>query len=240
MIDNKKVLAIIPARGGSKGLPGKNIMPMCGKPLIGWSISQALESQYIDEVLVTSDSQNIIDVARKFGAIAPFVRPKSLAIDNASSVDVLLHAVDFLGEKGHVYDYLVLLEPTSPLRSVSDIDGALELLVRTKFAESIVGVAKAEESHPSFLFSIKDELLSPMLGSQPTGLRRQDLNGDYYYLEGSVYITTIAALIRHRSFYHSKTIPWVVDRYKAVEIDELSDFITAEALMKAKIEGVLK
>jgi len=240
MIVNKKILAIIPARSGSKGLPGKNIMPMCGKPLIGWSISQAFGSHYIDEVLVTSDSQDIIDIAKEFGAITPLVRPKSLASDNASSVDVLLHAVEFLTEKGHMYDYLVLLEPTSPLRSVSDIDCALELLVRSKFAESIVGVAKAEESHPSFLFSIQNELLSPIFGSQPTGLRRQDLNGDYYYLEGSIYITTITALIKHRSFYHSNTIPWVVDRYKAIEIDEISDFIAAEALMKAKIEGVLK
>lgn len=240
MIDNKKVLAIIPARGGSKGLPGKNIMSICGKPLIGWSISQAHESQYIDEVLVSSDSQSIINVAKKFGAIAPFVRPESLASDNASSVDVLIHAIDFLAEKGQVYDYLVLLEPTSPLRSVSDIDGAIELLVRSKFAESIVGVAKAEGSHPSFLFSIQDELLRPMLDSQPSGLRRQDLKGDYYYLEGSIYVTTITALIRHRSFYHLNTIPWVLDRYKAVEIDEISDFIAAEALMKAKIEGVLK
>jgi CMP-N,N'-diacetyllegionaminic acid synthase len=240
MIENKKVLAIIPARGGSKGLPGKNIMPMCGKPLIGWSISQAAESKYIDEILVTSDNQNIIDVARKFGAIAPFVRPKSLANDDASSVDVLLHAVDFLAEKGDVYDYLVLLEPTSPLRSVSDIDGALELLFFNQLAESVVGVAKAEGTHPSFLFSMQDEFLRPMLSSQPTGLRRQDLNGVYYYLEGSIYITTITALIRQRSFYHSKTMPWVVDRYKAIEIDEIADFIVAEALMKAKIEGVLK
>ena len=240
MIGGKSVLAIIPARGGSKGLPGKNIRSMCGKPLIGWSIFQGLESQYIDEVLVTTDSQEILDIAKQFGANAPFIRPKSLADDDASSIDVLLHAVDYLTKARRVYDYLVLLEPTSPLRDVSDIDGAIELLINNELAESVVGVTKVEGSHPSFLFTIQSGLLRRMLGQQPTGLRRQDLNGDYYSLEGSIYISSITALIERRSFYHADTSPWIVDRYKAIEIDELCDFIAAEALMKAKIEGILK
>jgi len=240
VIGGKSVLAIIPARDGSKGLPGKNIRPMCGKPLIGWSIFQGLESQYIDEVLVTTDSQEILDIAKQFGANAPFIRPKLLADDDASSIDVLLHAVDYLTKAGRVYDYLVLLEPTSPLRDVSDIDGAIKLLINNELAESVVGVTKVEGAHPSFLFTIQNELLRPMLGLQPNGLRRQDLKDDYYYLEGSIYVSSVTALIEHRGFYHTNAFPWVVDRYKAIEIDELCDFIAVEALMQAKIQGVLK
>ena len=240
MIGGKSVLAIIPARGGSKGLPGKNIRPLCGKPLISWSILQGLASQYVDEVFVTTDSQEIIDIAKQFGAIAPFIRPESLADDDANSIDVLLHVIDYLTKEGHFYDYLVMLEPTSPLRDVSDIDGAIELLINNELAESVVGVTKTEGSHPSFLFTIQNELVRPMLGLQPNGLRRQDLQDDYYYLEGSVYISSVTALIERRGFYHADTLPWIVDRYKAIEIDELCDFIAAEALMKAKIQGILK
>jgi len=240
VIGGKSVLAIIPARGGSKGLPGKNIRIMCGKPLIGWSISQGLESQYIDEVLVSSDSQDILDIAKQCGANAPFIRPKSLADDDVTSIDVLLHAVDYLAKGGCVYDYLVLLEPTSPLRDVSDIDGAIELLVNNEIAESVVGVSRVEGAHPSFLFTIQNELLRPTRGIEPNGLRRQDLKDDYYYLEGSIYASSVNALTERRGFYHADTLPWVVDRYKAIEIDELCDFIASEALMKAKIQGVLK
>lgn len=240
MISGKSVLAIIPARGGSKGLPGKNIRSMCGKPLICWSILQGLESQYIDEVLVTTDSQEILDIARKCGANTPFLRPKSLAKDDVSSVDVLIHAVDYLSEAGRVYDYVVLLEPTSPLRDVSDVDGAIELLINNELSKSIVGVTKVEGAHPSFLFTIQNELLKPMLGMEPNGLRRQDLKEEFYYLEGSIYVSSVSALTERRGFYHADTLPWVVDRYKAIEIDELCDFVAAEALMEAKLQGALK
>lgn len=240
MIAGKKVLAVIPARGGSKGLPGKNVRIMCGKPLIAWSISQGLASQYIDKVLVTTDSQEIATVAEQHGASVPFLRPNLLAGDSASSIDVVLHATEYMKSIGEFYDFVVLLEPTSPLRSVSDISGALELLVYSEIAESVVGVVKVECSHPSFLYSIKNELLQPMLGSQPIGLRRQDLQGEYFCLEGSVYASSVESLSKKRSFYHAATAPWIVDRYKSIEIDELCDFIAVEALMKAKIEGVLK
>lgn len=235
MIKGKSVLAIIPARDGSKGLPGKNILPMCGKPLIAWSILQGLESQYIDEVLVTTDSKKILDIAKQFGANAPFIRPKPLADDDATSIEVLLHGIDYLAKAGRTYDFLVLLEPTSPLRDVSDIDGAIELLTNNELAESVVGVAKVEGAHPSFLFTIQNDLLTPFKNGDPNGLRRQDLRDDYYYLEGSIYVSSIATLKERRGFYHAGTMPWVVERYKAIEIDELCDFIATEALMHAKL-----
>jgi CMP-N,N'-diacetyllegionaminic acid synthase len=239
MINGKRVIAIVPARAGSKGLPGKNLMDMCGKPLIAWSISQGLACSYVDKVLVSTDSEEIAVVAKVHGASVPFLRPAELAGDEASSVDVLLHAIDYLSSIGETYDYLVLLEPTSPLRDVFDIAGALELMDRTSAFESVVGVAKVESSHPAFLFIERGGFMEPMLGSQPTGLRRQDIKEDFYFLEGSIYASTIACLQKTRSFYHSATTPWIVDRFKAIEIDELCDFIMAEALMQAKLDGVL-
>ncbi len=240
MIEGGRVLAIIPARGGSKGLPGKNVRDLCGKPLIAWSIEQGLACEYVDTLLVSTDSEEIATIAAQHGASVPFLRPAALAGDAASSIDALLHAIDYLAVIGDDYDYVVLLEPTSPLRDVSDISGALELLIESNGAESVAAVARAEASHPSFLFVVQSGLLRPMSGSQPTGLRRQDIKKDYYYLEGSVYASSVATLRENKSFYHAATAPWIVDRYKAFEIDELIDFIAVEALMKAKLEGVLK
>jgi len=239
MINGKRVVAIVPARAGSKGLPGKNLRELCGKPLIAWSITQGLACSYVDTVLVSTDSEEIAAVAAAHGARVPFLRPAELAGDGASSVDVLLHAVDYLASLGEAYDYLLLLEPTSPLRDAADIAGALELLDRSTACESVVGVAKVEAAHPAFLFTVQGGLLKPMSGAQPTGLRRQDLKVDYYYLEGSIYASSITSLRTARSFYHSATSPWVVDRFKAIEIDELGDFIMAQALLQARLDGVL-
>jgi N-acylneuraminate cytidylyltransferase/CMP-N,N'-diacetyllegionaminic acid synthase len=240
MIDGRRVIAIIPARGGSKGLPGKNVRDLFGKPLIAWSIEQARASRYVDRVLVSTDSQTIADAATKHGAEVPFLRPAALSNDTASSIDVTLHALDQLAASGDVYDYIILLEPTSPLRDVEDIDGAMELLARHATASSIVGVVKAEASHPAFLFAVRSGLLEPMQGASPSGVRRQDLSEAFYYLEGTVYISDVVVLREQRSFYHAATAPWIVERYKAVEIDELPDLIVAEALMKAKHEGLLQ
>lgn len=240
MINDKRVLALIPARAGSKGLSGKNIRRMCGKPLIGWSIEQGRGSHYVDRVVVSTDSEEIASVARAYGASVPFLRPADLATDTASSLDVLFHAIDFLEQQGDKYDYLLLLEPTSPLREISDIDGAIRLCALSPEIESVVGVAKVDNTHPSFLFLLEDGRLQPMQGRQPTGLRRQDLKRDYYFLEGSVYVTSLQALRRERTFYHDATAPWIVDKYKAVEIDTVADFVVADALMDAQIKGILK
>lgn len=237
MIKNKKVLAVIPARGGSKGLPGKNILNFCGKPLIAWSIEQALQTPEIDKVIVSTDSQEIAEIAKSFGATVPFLRPDFLASDTASSIDVLLHAADFLNQNaGENYDYLVCLEPTSPLREVKDISGALETLNQNQSIESVVGVARTESIHPAFLYKIEEEKLTPYLAKHPNSLRRQELE-ILYHLEGSVYAATIDSLREKRGFYHEKTAPWIVEKYKSIEIDEYSDFIQAEALMKARLEG---
>jgi len=151
MIEGKKVLALIPARGGSKGLPGKNIRPMCGKPLIAWTIEKSKASKYVDMTLVTTDCRVILDVARQYGANVPFMRPVELATDRSSTYDAIRHALEYLREEeGETFDYIVLLEPTSPLREDDDIDRMLERLsAKSGEFDSIVSIGEVDE-HPSF------------------------------------------------------------------------------------------
>lgn len=236
MINGKRVLGLIPARGGSKGLPGKNIRMIAGKPLIVWSIEQAWASALIDDIVVSTDSLEIADVARSASARVPFLRPDSLATDTATSVDAILHALDALASGGELFDIVVLLEPTSPLRESSDIDGALKRLVSVPQAESIVGVSSVEAVHPSFLFREgADAFLAPYTGVSANALRRQDLE-PLLFIEGSVYASYVEALRARRGFYHERAIGWRVERYKSLEIDEMTDLITAEALLLARQE----
>ena len=129
MINNKRVVAIIPARGGSKRLPRKNVLPLAGKPLIVWSIEAALASVYIDKTIVSTDDAEIAEISRIAGASVPFMRPPELASDTATSADVVMHALDYLDSQNDHYYYSVLLQPTSPLRTNTDIDAALELCI---------------------------------------------------------------------------------------------------------------
>ena len=229
MINDKKVLALIPARGGSKGLPRKNIREVKGKPLIGWSIECAQRSQYIDRLIVSTDDEEIAAVCRQYGAEVPFVRPAALASDTATSMDVILHALDWVARE-ESYDYLVLLEPTSPLRTVRDIDTALARLDQSE-AESIIGVARQEAAHPRFSARINAQgRLEPYLQDRGGSIRRQDLE-DVYFLEGTIYISRVAALRDKRSFYHDQTLPYVVERYQQFEVDEEMDIDIIEAML---------
>ena len=144
MYKNNSFLAIVPARGGSKGLPGKNIKELCGKPLVAWSIEAGLKSKYVDEVMVSTDDEKIAEISKKYGANAPFLRPSELASDTATTFDAVKHTIDYYkNELKKEFDYIVLLEPTSPLREVCDIDRAIEILLESK-ADSIVGICKTE------------------------------------------------------------------------------------------------
>lgn len=225
-----KVLAVVPARSGSKGLPGKNIMPLLGKPLIGWSIEQGLACDYVDEVIVSTDSQEIADVALKFGATIPFLRPADLATDTTSTSDVLVHLIAELELLGKSYDYILLLEPTSPLREVADLNKAFQQLRSTPEASSIVGVSQVESQHPEFCVSLNEKGLLSSKNNFAV-LRRQDINELYYY-EGSLYLSEMQAFKEKRNFYHEKTLAYKVPKWKAFEIDDLVDFIIIEALLK--------
>ncbi len=235
MINGKSVLAIIPARGGSKGLPGKNILPLAGKPLIAWSIEAAFGSKILDKCIVSTDNNEIAKVAKKYGCEVPFIRPERLATDESTTLDVLEHSIRFFNEQSIEFDYIVLLEPTSPLRDSNDIDTAIKLLNENrKQADSIVGVSKVESTHPVFDVSINnDGLIYPYVGGAFKVFRRQEVE-ELYFFEGSVYVSDIQILLKKKSFYHGRTLPYIVPRWKSLEIDEMVDMITAEALIKNK------
>jgi len=236
MINGKSVIAIIPARGGSKGLPGKNIKELCGKPLIAWSIEAGLGSKYIDEVMVTTDSEEIARIAREFGAFVPFMRPAELASDIATSFDVIEHAILFYKNNlNKNFGYIVLLEPTSPQRDKEDIDKAIEQLLSNSQASAIVGICKTESQNPAFLVK-KNSSSNTIVGYENHEmkiLRRQDI-GDVYFFEGSVYVSATDILLSRKTFYHERTLGYEVPKWKSLEIDDLEDFIMVEALMRHK------
>ncbi len=235
MYKHQKILGLIPARGGSKGLPGKNILPLAGKPVIAWTIQEALKSRYLDKVIVSTDDLRIAKVAKRYGAEVPFLRPKILATDKAKSIDVVFHAVETLGQQGITFDYVALLEPTSPLREAKDIDKAIEILVNNrKGALSIVGVSRVEAAHPAFDTKIsRSGFLRPYQGRFANALRRQDVD-DVGFSEGSIYVSKVNALYKKKGFYHDKTIPYVVPRWKSLELDNRLDLICMEAILRNK------
>ena len=233
MIFGRKVLALIPARGGSKGLPKKNLRHLCGKPLIQWSIDSALACTEIDAVVVSTDDEQIAKVAASSGAEVPFLRPPDLAGDTASSIDVIIHALDFLEENARLFDIVLLIEPTSPLRELSDIQSVLRSMIDTG-ATAVVSVCRAESTHPVFMFRTTDQgRLKPFLDAQPTGVRRQEIE-PLFYIDGTIYASTIHALRQQRAFYHDDTLAYEVAKWKALEIDDIEDFQMVEAIAKYK------
>ena len=237
MYKGKNILGLIPARGGSKGLPRKNIKPLSGKPLIAWTIEQALASKYLDRVVVSTDDKEIAEISKKYGAEIPFIRPKELARDDSTTSDVILHALNWFESTGKKYDYLALLESTSPLREKNDIDKCIELLINNEAAKSIVSVSKLESAHPEFnaVIDKKSGFIKKVDGTTEFKvLRRQDIP-DIYFFDGTIYISETSILKIKRTFCHKFTMAYIVPHWKSLEIDELSDIICAEALLKSKL-----
>jgi CMP-N-acetylneuraminic acid synthetase len=230
MIDGRTVLALIPARGGSKRLPKKNILPLCGKPLIAWTIEAALQSKYVDQVLVSTDCSEIAAVSRQSGAEVPFLRPVELAGDTSSTNDVILHA---LGTIPHfIPDLVVILQPTSPLRTAAHIDESLQLLVDNN-AKGIVSVSECEHS-PLWANNLpENNQMGKFIRPTVIGKRSQDLPV-YYRLNGAIYAFTKDSLLSHGGvFYSNDVYAFKMDRDCAVDIDNELDFQFAEVLMKA-------
>ena len=228
MIENKKVLAVIPARGGSKGIPNKNIAPLRGKPLIHWTIEAAQGSQYIDRLILSSDDPVICESVEGTGCEVPFIRPAALATDDAKTIDVVVDAVDRLPG----FDLVVVLQPTSPLRTSSDIDDCLELLV-ARCAPSVVSVAPVEE-HPFLIYAIESgDHLRPFVSVPPdTSLRRQDLP-PAYALNGAVYAADIEWLRTAGSFIATGAVGYVMTQLKSVDIDHQGDLERAAEYLAA-------
>lgn len=227
MIANQSVLGLIPARGGSKGVPGKNIFPICGKPLLQWTAEAALQSRYLDRLILSSDDPAIIDVALACGCEVPFQREAALASDNASSIDVIVDAL----VRVPGFDIVVLLQPTSPLRQAVDIDGALELL-NSYDAPACVTIRPAQD-HPFLVFhdSARGTLLP--YASPPGGqsLRRQDLP-PAWCLNGAVFIARVDWFLCQRSFLSEQTIGYPMPLERSLDIDTLADIEHFASIIK--------
>jgi len=225
MLEGKTFLAIIPARGGSKRLPRKNILDLAGKPLIAWSIESALESRYIDKVIVSSDDDEILQISKSFGADI-INRPQELATDISTSFDAIKHTID----ETHPYDYIVLLQPTSPLRSTSHIDEAIETLV-DKDADAVISVCEMDHS-PLWSNTLpENESMNHFISEEVKNRRSQDLE-DYYRLNGAIYICKTDLLLKEETFFIKENIyAYKMDRNSSVDIDEKIDFKLAEFFM---------
>ncbi len=231
-LGEKTFLGVITARGESKRLPQKNILDLAGKPLIGWTIEAALRSKYIDEVVVSTDDAEISEISKNFGAEVPFMRPKELSIDNTPSADVVIHAVNYyINEQKKEFDYVMLLQPTSPLREAHDIDKAIEFLY-SKEADAVVSVCEAE--HPPLWSNTLPENLSMknFLRDDLKSKVSQDLP-IYYRINGAIYICNTKKLLEESTFFLKDNIfAFLMDAEKSVDIDSLMDFKLAEALMQ--------
>ncbi|MBD3830053.1 MAG: acylneuraminate cytidylyltransferase family protein [Arcobacter sp.] len=219
---NKTFLAIIPARGGSKRLPRKNILDLCGKPLISYSIEAGLKSKYISKVVVTSDDNEILTISKEYGAVT-INRPEYLANDTATTFDALEHTINSL-EK---YDYIVLLQPTSPLRNEKHIDEAIELL-NEKDANAVISVCETEHS-PLWCNTLDEELnMSNFLSKEILNKRSQDLP-KYYRINGAIYICKTEELLKNKGFFlKDKVFAYIMDKKDSVDIDEEIDFKLAQ------------
>jgi CMP-N,N'-diacetyllegionaminic acid synthase len=232
MIDGKRVLSAIPARGGSRGLPGKNTRMLCGKPLIAWSIDQARASKYVDETMVTTDSEEIAEIARDFGASVPFLRPAELATDTATTFSAIKHTLEhYLCNWNQNFDYLVLMEPTSPLREPDDIDNMLEALeAESSEFDGIVSIGEISE-HPSIAKRVVGGCLESFFPDVKQTTYRQ-ANASAFFPYCVAYIVKVKTLLLEETFYPKRCTCYCIKRYQNYEIDDLYDFLCVERVMK--------
>ena len=225
-----RTLGLILARGGSKRLPGKNLKLLHGKPLVAWSIEAALACPQIGMTLVSTDSQQIADVALRHGAQAPFLRPQALAEDHSTSADAALHALDWLRDHAIEFDAVMLLEPTSPLRASGDLRGVAQLMTRRwDEVDAVVTVGKVHLEQPTVMKALGDDgLLSPWLADSATARP----GGEAWFPYGVAYMVKVAALRKWRSFYPPKVAGYTIERWQNYEVDDEFDFTCIESIVK--------
>jgi N-acylneuraminate cytidylyltransferase len=224
---HRKILGLVTARSGSKGIPGKNIVSLAGRPLIQYTIDAAKASHSIDSVVVSTDDTGIAGIAKQLGTVV-VMRPKALATDTSPVVDAVVHALDTLKMKGYSPEIIILLQPTSPLRSGEDIDRALDIFTGSD-AESVISVCEAEHS-PYWDFVIKNDILHPVFEENASGKRRQDLP-KVFRPNGAIYIITPKTLRRYNGFITEKCRPYIMPRERSVDIDTSFDLFIAECLL---------
>ena len=230
---NNNILGLILARSGSKGIKQKNISKLCGKPLIAWTINSALKSKRLTDVILSTDSTTIAKIGKKFGADVPFIGPLKFSKDKSPSIDAIEHAIKWLRKKGKNYEFVVLLEPTSPLRDHNDIDLAINKIIKLK-AQSLVSVSKAVALHPAYLYKkTKAEKIKPFKTYKKKYIRKQDIE-PVYFMEGTIYISKVSTLLKKKTFCHKNTLMYEVPKWKSFEIDDSLDLILVRAIIQNK------
>ena len=225
-----KFLSIIPARGGSKGIHKKNIIDLAGKPLMAWTIEASMKSKYISKTIVSSDSDEILDIASKYNCFS-MKRPSELANDEANSQVVVEHVLKNI--KADEYDYLLLLQPTSPLRNNKDIDLAIDKIVEKK-ATALISVYTPEHTPLKAFLQNEDGFLKGLVNNEYPFLRRQDLP-TVYLPNGAIYIIKIDDFLKHKQFFTDKTIHYKMSIEKSHDIDTLEDLkIVSKILSKGE------
>ena len=227
----KRILGIIPARSGSKGLKNKNIKIFAGKPLIYWTIKEAKKVKNINKLIVSTDSRKIATIAQKYNVEVPFLRPKDISKDHSSSFELVRHAVNYYKKKKIFFDYLVLLEPTSPLRTSKDINYCIKFIKKNKI-KSLVSVCKVKSQHPANLLKIRKNRKLNLTKNK--FIPRRQMLENFFYPEGSIYISKINLIMRTRTFYNKETGIVTFPDWKSFEIDDINDFKFVENLFKIK------
>lgn len=221
-MEKKKILAIIPARGGSKGLPGKNIKKLNDKPLIAYSIEEALRSQLIDRVMVSTDSEEIAAISKQYGAEIPFIRPAELATDTASSVDVVIHAIEYLKEnQNYIPEYVVLLQCTTPFKTSEDIDGTIEKCIKENM-DAAVSICEAEVN-PYWTVKFEGNKLKDVIPGGNAITARQ-LLPKAYRLNGGIYVVKTEVFLNERNFMPKHTTGYIMSQERSIDIDTADDF----------------
>ena len=237
MYKDKKILAIIPARGGSKGVPKKNIIEIGGKPLIAYSIHCGLDSKYIDKVFVSTDDREIARVAKSFGGEVPFLRPEELAQDGSKTIDSLVYTVNKLKELGETYDYLVLLQPTVPLRKTFHVDEAIEKLLESDFHD-LVSVSEVHD-HPILMRKIKDNGELENLLPLPSSVRRQDFPS-VYRVDGAIYIMKLDENFNLNTSPNDGKLSYIMEKKYTTDIDTYLDIKIVEYYLEEERKEIAR
>lgn len=234
MYNDLRVLAVVTARGGSKGLPGKNIKELNGKPLIAWTIEQINNSRFIDRYIVSTDSQEIAKVSEDYGAKVPELRPEYLATDAASSMDVLEYTIQSEERQGRVYDYVMLLEPTSPLRREEDLDNIIQLAIDNPERDGVISVGQVQLEHPLIVKKISENgAIIPYIEKTINVYQRQQ-HDVALFPYGVGYLIKVSVLKEQHTIYTSNVIPYYIERWQNYEIDDIYDFKCIETIMKMR------
>ncbi len=239
MYKTKKILAIVTARGDSKGLAKKNIKMLLNKPLIAWTLESAKNCSYIDKIIVSTDSQEIADICEEYQVSVPELRPKHLAKDTTPSVDVIEYVVQELENKGEIYDYILLLQPTSPLRKKDDLSRAIEQVLDKTKKEALISLGEVHSAHPLFMKRInKDNKLEPYTQTNTQVTQRQAAE-KVYFSYGYIYFINKDIFMKNRSFYIDDMDYFMLERWQCYEIDDIYDFLCVETIIKEKIGEIM-